>query len=479
MVTVRYAILLHLLVACSDGDDSGTGTPPGGNSFAVTAVAPANGATDVEINASVTASFSEAVASSTLNAESFALKQGAEPVPAAVAYDDGSRLARLTAPLLPGITYQATVTTAVQTGDGTPLDAPKEWSFGTRAWPSITLDNGAPSGLSLILDASGTLHLAYAVWPDLKYATCSASCSLVASWRSVTIDQGEWPSLAIDGAGRLHMTYEASGKAVYATCTASCLDSSNWDIVAIDEGSTLGEGPSVKADDDGRVHVSYADIVSGDIKYATCASECASQSQWETAVVADLDVVHYLTSIAVESSGRVHITFEDIGELASHTHLAYATCASDCTTAANWEWITVDPGNLTGAVNSLVVDGNGRAHVAYSSGGDFQIHYATCGADCTTAANWQIVGIPTILGGSAPSLAVDRTGRVHISYNQYINFSDSELRYATCAAGCTDFANWQTVLLYPGVVIRTSILVDGTGRVRLSHDGGVTVNYEE
>lgn len=149
--------------------------------------------------------------------------------------------------MLAGTTYQAKVTTAVQTGDGTPLDAPKEWSFGTRAWPSITLDNGVPSGPSLVLDASGTLHLAYGVLPDIKYATCSASCSSVASWRSVTIDQGEWPSLAIDGAGRLHMTYWASGKASYATCAASCLESPNWEFVAIDDGSSFGKGPSVKA----------------------------------------------------------------------------------------------------------------------------------------------------------------------------------------------------------------------------------------
>jgi len=184
-------------------------------------------------------------------------------------------------------------------------------------------------------------------------------------------------------------------------------------------------------------------------------------------------------SLVVDGTGRVHITFEDIGPEATHTNLVYATCTADCLTAANWQRVMVDPTPLTGAANSLVVDANGRVHVAYTNGTGFQIRYATCGANCTAASSWEIVGIGTPLGGGAPSLAVDPTGRVHISYGQFINFNDSELRYATCATRCMDLANWQFSLLAPATIRGTSLVVDAAGRLRLAYAGILTLQYSE
>ena len=153
---MHSAVLALLATAC--GSD-GTGPVGGAAPFAVTTVTPTGGATDVETGAVIMAHFNAPVAPATLTSTSFTLTTDSTPTPHAVAhaYDPTSRTAQLVGPLLPGSTYRAAVTTAVEDTTGRALVTAREWTFSTRTWQSVTLDQGALS--SLARDATGRLHL--------------------------------------------------------------------------------------------------------------------------------------------------------------------------------------------------------------------------------------------------------------------------------------------------------------------------------
>jgi hypothetical protein len=110
-------------------------TPP-----TITSRSPASGATGVSLTTTVTATFSEAMASSSVSGTTFTLtKQGsATPVSAAITYDSGTTTARLTpaAPLDASSTYTARVqggTGGVTDTAGNALAADSTWTFTTTA----------------------------------------------------------------------------------------------------------------------------------------------------------------------------------------------------------------------------------------------------------------------------------------------------------------------------------------------------------
>jgi hypothetical protein len=109
----------------------------------VSSVSPAAGATGVSVDASVTATFSEAMTASTINTTTFELRNAANSlVGATVAYDAGTRTATLTpsGPLGASETYTATVRGGgtdprVKDLAGNALAASVSWSFTTGTPP--------------------------------------------------------------------------------------------------------------------------------------------------------------------------------------------------------------------------------------------------------------------------------------------------------------------------------------------------------
>jgi uncharacterized protein YjiK/methionine-rich copper-binding protein CopC len=109
-------------------------TPP-----TVTAKSPASGATGVSAGASVTATFSEPVDATTINASIFTLTgPNNSAVPATVTYDGASKTASLqpNSSLAYNTTYTANLTTGVKDLAGNSLAAAVTWSFQTAAAPS-------------------------------------------------------------------------------------------------------------------------------------------------------------------------------------------------------------------------------------------------------------------------------------------------------------------------------------------------------
>lgn len=112
----------------------------------VASVVPADAATDVAINSSVVATFSEGMDAATITADTFILTAGATGVAGAVAYDAASMTASFTpaANLEPSTVYTATIGIGAKDAAGNALAAAMTWSFTT----GVFVDTTAPTVVS-------------------------------------------------------------------------------------------------------------------------------------------------------------------------------------------------------------------------------------------------------------------------------------------------------------------------------------------
>lgn len=107
---------------------------------------PANAATGVSINSKISATFSEAMNTSTLNTATFTLMQGGTAVSGTITYATTGNTATFTPTgnLATNSSFTATITTAAKDLAGNGLAASFTWNFTTGA----TADNTAPNVLS-------------------------------------------------------------------------------------------------------------------------------------------------------------------------------------------------------------------------------------------------------------------------------------------------------------------------------------------
>jgi Bacterial Ig-like domain len=136
MKTIKLLLVMlfsTVIAACGGGGGGGGG----GDTTAptVSSVSPANNATGVALNSTITATFSEAMTASTLNATTFTLNNGAT---CAVTYTGTTATCTPTASLTASTTYIATISTAAKDLAGNALAAAKTWTFTTGTATTIT-----------------------------------------------------------------------------------------------------------------------------------------------------------------------------------------------------------------------------------------------------------------------------------------------------------------------------------------------------
>ena len=136
----------------------------------VTATTPAVNATNVDANVPLTATFSRPMDPSTINATSFNVRpvgttagtDAGGAVDASVKYNDATNTAELdpSAPLVHGVQYRATMTTAIRAADGKPLATGLSWMFTVSAPPPPLAVTVTPSNAStgVGIDSAVTLN---------------------------------------------------------------------------------------------------------------------------------------------------------------------------------------------------------------------------------------------------------------------------------------------------------------------------------
>lgn len=113
------------------GDGSSDTTPP-----VISSTSPSDGTTDVAVDTSVSATFNEAMSTSTITTSTFfVVSSGSTDVDGAVSYDTNTNIAIFTPTnsLNGGTTYTATISTGVTDAAGNALAANYSWSFTTVA----------------------------------------------------------------------------------------------------------------------------------------------------------------------------------------------------------------------------------------------------------------------------------------------------------------------------------------------------------
>jgi hypothetical protein len=132
---MKYSAILltsALVLATGCGDGSPT-APPASVAPTVTSTVPAAAANGIPRNASVTATFSQTMTSSTLNSTTFELRNGTTVIPATVTYSLTTATLVPTSGLAPNTEFTATISTSAQNVAGTGLAATKMWTFTTVA----------------------------------------------------------------------------------------------------------------------------------------------------------------------------------------------------------------------------------------------------------------------------------------------------------------------------------------------------------
>jgi hypothetical protein len=118
---------------------------------------PLNAAINVAINRKVNATFSKAMASSTINMATFTLKQGANVVSGLVSYEDMTATFTPTTNLLPGTEYTATITTGVKDLSNNSIAKDSTWKFTTSVLivpvlPYVTATNPDNLDVNVVLN---------------------------------------------------------------------------------------------------------------------------------------------------------------------------------------------------------------------------------------------------------------------------------------------------------------------------------------
>lgn len=121
-----------------------TGALPDTAAPTVLSTDPSDGATNVALNKSVSATFSEAMNPLTVNTVSFSLKRGAVAVPGTVTLSGNIAVLNPLATLLANTEYTATITTAARDLAGNAIATNRVWSFTTGA----AADSSAPTVVS-------------------------------------------------------------------------------------------------------------------------------------------------------------------------------------------------------------------------------------------------------------------------------------------------------------------------------------------
>jgi hypothetical protein len=272
-------------------------------------------------------------------------------------------------------------------------------------------------------------------------------------------DVGRFTSIAVDSTDKIHISYydNISCDVKYATNAGG-----SWTTYVIDGEDDVGQCTSIAVDKADKIHISYFDYTYGGLKYAT-----NSGGSWTTETVdacTATSMAGWDGSIAVDSNYKIHISY--VGRI-NYTNyvLKYATNAG-----GSWATQTIENITHMGGFTSIAVDSNDNIHISYIGVYYYDMYspYISLKYATNMEGSWSTYAVDST-GDAAfdNSIAVDSNNHIHISYHDNTN---SDLKYATNAGG-----SWATYIVdSKGTGDYSSIAVDSTGTVHISYFDGTS-----
>ncbi|MCG3254558.1 MAG: hypothetical protein KAU62_00655 [Candidatus Heimdallarchaeota archaeon] len=257
----------------------------------------------------------------------------------------------------------------------------------------------------------------------------------------ITGDSGN-PSLAVDSAGNVHIAWESVD--VAGTLSEHQISYKRWDAFSqswtttelVSTESTDGSFfPSLAVDSTGNVHIAWEDW-SGTDEDIVYKRWDASTSSWTSTEVVSTESTgySYMPSLTTDSAGNVHITWEDLTNYAgsgTDWDVFYKHWNSSTSSWSTTEVVSTES-TLQSSVASLAVDIVGNVHIAWSdltnyagSGADRDIFYKRWDTFDSSWTTTEVVSTESTGNSGNPSLAVDAKGNVHIAWRDWTDYLSS------------------------------------------------------
>jgi hypothetical protein len=223
---------------------------------------------------------------------------------------------------------------------------------------------------------------------------------------------------------------------VQGTCQSTC----TWTPEVADSPVSV-LGLSAAVDGAGKMHVAYQDGSSLTVRYATNA-----EGSWRVETV-DLGPLRRNPSLAVDATAKAHIHYIKEGTLPR-----YATNVT-----GTWR-IETAPGS--GGDSSIAVDAAGKAHLCAFIDGLFYFTNAS--------GSWASQDLDRFYGSiNFCSVALDRAGKVHISYRWETGVGYTEGRVASNESGSWQISHAPTW---------GPLAVDSSGKLHIAGQNGYATN---
>ncbi len=329
---------------------------------------------------------------------------------------------------------------------------PFGWSTTEVVSTESKMDSWFPS---LSVDSFGTVHIVWyertnsggSGFEDDIFYKCKPKGS---GWSNIEVVSTEstkdsWlPSLTVDSTGTVHVTWEdwtdISGSGndwdIFYKCKPNGGSWTTTEVVST-ESTSDSSVSSLAVDSTGTVHVTWIDYTNYngagsdvDIFYK-CKPNGGSWTTTEV-VSTESNMNSWNPSLAVDSIGTVHVTWEDWADISGSGNdwdIFYKCKPS----GGNWstaELVSTES-IFESWFSSLSVDSNGTLHVTWQdwtdisgSGNDWDIFYK-CKPNGGSWTTTEVVTTESNKDSCHPSLAVDFNGTLHVTWEDCANISDS------------------------------------------------------
>ncbi len=313
-------------------------------------------------------------------------------------------------------------------------------------------------------------------------------------------NDSRFPSMAIDSEGNVHIAwneltdYLSSGTdrdIFYKRWVAS---SSTWTTTEVvsTESTENSRLPSMAIDSEGNVHIAWNELTdylsSGTDRDIFYKRWVASSSTWTTTEVVSTESTADSTypSLAVDSTGTVHIAWEDWTDYAgagTDEDIFYKNWS-----ASTSSWITTEvvstESTSRSSFPSLTVDSTGTIHIAWDdntvyagAGADRDIFYKQWKAFSSSWTTTEVVSTESTDYSLSAFLVIDSAGNFHIAWYDKTDYAgagtDEDIFYKRWDAVSSSWITTKVVSTESDSYSRSpSLIVDSSGNIHIAwHDG--------
>ncbi|MBA7506951.1 hypothetical protein ES706_05666 [subsurface metagenome] len=338
----------------------------------------------------------------------------------------------------------------------------KRWNPTTATWTTTevvsTESTGDSRGPTIAVDGSGNVHIAW--FGDANYGGSGSDNDIfykrwnaaTATWTTIEVvstestDYSRDPTIAVDGSGNVHIAWDdvtnfngsgTDGDIFYKRWNATTAAWTTTEVVST-ESTVNSWCPTIAADGSGNVHIAWTEGTknggSGTDQGIFYKRWNATTATWTTSEEVSTESTNYscVQTLATDGSGNVHIAWNDVPTGHGGSELAWDIFYKrwNATTAT---WTTSEEVSTGRSFYpTIAVDGSGNLHIAWyditnygGSGTDLDIFYKRWNATTATWTTTEVVSTESTDNSYDPTIAVDGSGNVHITWYDYTNYSGS------------------------------------------------------